>query len=61
MKGADGGRIESITGLLDDLLMKLINDQKNLMLIGLRKNLDLTTELPLFRMKFLDFKLKLPD
>jgi chromosome segregation ATPase len=28
MKGADGGRIESIQGLLDDLLMKLINDQK---------------------------------
>jgi len=28
MNGADGGRIESIQGLLDDLLMKLIKDQK---------------------------------
>lgn len=28
MKGANGGRIENIQSLLDDLLMKLINDQK---------------------------------
>jgi septal ring factor EnvC (AmiA/AmiB activator) len=29
MKGANGGRIENIQSLLDDLLIKLINDQKN--------------------------------